>query len=168
MIRAINLHNVDLSREPPYIREAIEKGGLAKITYDRVFGGAKWFDANGPVEWRLRLMRIYSGQVSSRVQMRYNRDNPLSLGFIDDPRFRNVQDEIRWVTVAEHFGFKNAHANPEVCKLGFNEMEHRVGNVIVPKSVDIELLNEGWKCILGDFFQLGLVGQPQSFRSLAA
>jgi|GEM_PF-2586610 len=161
----LDIHNVDLSSEPAHVMAAIEKANLARTVFLRAEAGAHWLDTHATPEWRLRLMRIFSGNVSSRVQMHYNRDNPLSLVFIDDERFSSPPDETRWVRVAEHFGFKNPPGNLEIQKLGFHEIEHRVDDTIVSKMIDIKLLNKAWENVLGDFYEVGRVGQPQLHSS---
>ena len=154
--------DIDLSDCPEHVVRATEKLNLRKHAITRAEAGATWLDDHAPAEWRLRLIRIHSGWVSSRVNFHYNKDYPLSLAFVADKRFDRLAGEQRWPEVAKHFGFHSPiYEDPIFLKHGFYEQAHVSGDTIVKKEIDIRFLNYAWNVVLGDFWTIGMVGQPK-------
>jgi hypothetical protein len=148
---------IDISNQPGYVQEAAFALRLERKSIERAEAGSTWLDEHAPAEWRLRLMRITSGLVLSRVNFRYNKDYPLGLAFAADARFDHDSDERRWINAAVHFDFEAPlNENRKFLALGFHEQEWRHGAVVVPKEVDIEFLNFGWLTVLGNFHAVGV------------
>jgi hypothetical protein len=142
---------VDMSSYPVHVRDAANQMDLAAHAYDRALQGAKWLNEHGPRGWRLEMIGIHEGKVSSYVRMHRSDENPLALAFRRDATLQSADGRVLWTTVAKRFGFAHHNAHFEAQELGFHEMKHVVGSVIISEDVDAYFLNEAWEKILCNF-----------------
>ncbi len=139
----------DLSRlsVEPHVRNAIHEYQLIERAQERVHKGVVFLDKHAPREWRLNMMNIHGGVVSSRVRMVFDDQNPLALAFRHNATLRRIDGRVTWGQVSHKFDFTNAHYQT----LGFLEMGHRCGTVLVTEDVDAELLDFAWAEALNNF-----------------
>ena len=140
------MYQLGLTKLPEHVREAIESYELRKDAFERAKRGAAWLDKHAPLDWRLQMMAIYDGKVSSRVRLPYDTENPISLAFRNDPEvnrygrpeYRKAVD--KFISSGERFD-RLAH-------FGFAEKHHFCGDTNVDSTIDGYLLEEAWEKIL--------------------
>jgi len=70
---------VDIGKFPAHVQAAIQAIGLVHHALERAQAGAKWLDEYGPADWRLQMISIHQGKVTSHVRLCRNDENPLAL-----------------------------------------------------------------------------------------
>ncbi len=141
---------VDVSKYAPHIQEGITQLDLASDALARAKEGAKWLDRS-PHDlggsWRLNMISIHNGIVSSHVRMCRNDENPLALAFRHSG-WTAPDGRATWASVADKIGWTLGNQH-EPKQLGFLEKTHIAPNsVFISGDIDCEFLDEAWATIL--------------------
>ena len=140
---------VDVSQFEPHVRKAIEDMDLAGDTLKRAREGMKWLNEHAPPDWRLQMISIREGRVTSRVRLAYNDENPLALAFRHVDGFQGADGRATWAIVASKLQFGGNRYDAE--QKGFIEKSHRVGSVFISTDIDGSFLDAAWAAVLGDW-----------------
>lgn len=157
----MKLKHVDILKFPPHVQETIRSIDLEKQVLLRAIQGCKWLDEHAPPDWRLQMISISAGEVSSRVRLCHDDENPLALAFRRVEEFKRPDGRVSWATIKTRFGFHTYEAQ----RFGFLEMYHTVGAVHIGTDIDSMYLDWAWAIILRE---LDWEPQPVAAYSQAA
>lgn len=141
---------IDTSGYPAHVQDAIQKMNLAANALERAKCGASMLDSIAPRGWRLEMISIHDGIVSSHVHMVYDDQNPLALAFRRDPELKQKGPggRVTWAVVAnEHFPSVGMGTS-QMQHYGFLEKQHVVGDVVISSDIDAAFLDDAWTKIL--------------------
>src|SRR3989344_8346381 len=121
--------------------------------------GTRWLDRRARTDsrfkgWRLEMINIRSGQVSSVVHMEYDTNHPLALACKWD---NNLSYPNGWVSCGpiKHFGFDTGIGRKRAFLLGFNEGPPQAIHLALQLNIDIieycSALNVAWAEALAEY-----------------
>lgn len=132
--------------------DAILGARLREHAFARACLGRDWLDDKAPPDWRLQMMSIGGGVVVSFVHLQYGNQTPLVLAHRRVPGMLGLDGRPDHIKIYRHFCGNRPLDWPKT--LGFEEMNHRVGQSLVNKdvssSIDCHLLNEAWARVLNN------------------
>ena len=137
---------LNLKTLPVHIRRAAKQIDLVADALARANRGREWLDKHAPPDWRLQMMSITGGKISSRVRLPYGDQNPLALAFRRDKSLKNGDGRVIWASVSDRFGFTQNRKIPQ--ELGFLEKRHQVENALIDENIDGYFLDDAWETIL--------------------
>lgn len=146
-----NLHTT-LKTLPVHVQRTIMNYDLQRSARMRAFAGQRWLDSKAPNDWRLQMISISDGCVSSHVCMQKETGNPLVLAFRREPSLRGNDGRVTWAAVAQKFRFTGETGTVEARRCGFLQMQHVLGGkTILDSKTDCCLLNAAWEYVLQTF-----------------
>ena len=140
---------MDLSQFPAHVQKAIQDHFLEKEASIRVERGVEWLNGNAPSDWRLQLMSIYNGRVSSHVRTSRNDENALALAFRRVKIFQSADGRVTYTTIRA----TGIVEDIEAIRCGFKEKSHCFPSesVIINEDIDAQLLDDAWAAVLGEY-----------------
>ena len=124
---------------------------LVAVARQRVARGVNWLNKRATydkrfVGWRLRMMSIHNGHVSSHVRMQWNTNDPLSLACKQLPELADTTDgRVKWATTSKEFNFRNALGQKKAVYLGFNEGWQKSTHLSISDMMEYcSALNQAW------------------------
>ncbi len=139
---------VDTSKFSTHVLAAVIAIDLAGNARVRVEHGIKWLNCNAPYDWRLQMISIHGGSVSSNVRLCRGDENPLALALRRVPELQGSDGRVLWANLLS-LSIIGRH---EAERCGFVEMScHAPENVFIDETIDGMYLDEAWGKALGEY-----------------
>ncbi len=135
---------------PPHVQEAITALKLVDRALERARRGAVWLDKHAPPHWRLNMISIHDGKVTSHVRICRDDENPLALAYRDTGPLSRISGRVTWASILTQVTeFKRDHHAQEH---GFLETYYTdpTSHVYVDKQIDGQLLDHAWAQVLSE------------------
>ncbi len=147
---------VDISKFAPHVQTAIKIIDLPGDALKRAEAGRDWLDKNGPLDWRLQMISIFNGNVSSNVVTARNDENALALALRRMDTYKGYDGRVTWATLMATPAIMSLH---DAERRGFQEKRHAVpDNVFINEYTDSLFLDDAWATVLGNYHTR--FGQP--------
>ncbi len=139
---------IDMSKFSPHVQAAIRAIDLPADALKRAEAGRDWLDQNAPLDWRLQMISIHNGHISSNVRTCRNDENALALALRRVPEFKGCDGRVTWATLMKLPAMMSRY---EAEQRGFIEKSHRVGDTFIDEMVDSTFLDAAWEQVLGNY-----------------